>query len=421
MPLKTFPARSPSAAAVFRSPTLLTGSNLHLMPNFPIRKLLVASLVVSAAWLQGCAQMPSTGPTTEGIQSAGTRQLDQATVPVVDIDENLVDQLLSRQTRASFADVFNSTSPAPRGLGAGDTVEVSIWEAPPATLFAASSLDSHALNPAGGTVLPPQMLDRQGVLRIPFAGSIQLAGLSPAAAADKIAAALNGKAHQPQVLVRVVQNTSATVTVLGEVNTSLRMPLTAGGEHLLDALALAGGFRYPADKMSVQLTRGEQLLALPLERVIREPRENVVLQAGDVVTALYQPLSFTILGASGRQQEVPFEVRGISLGQALGRAGGLMDNRSDPQGVFIFRYERQGVLDQIQHNTAHTTTLGKRTPVIYRLDLRNPKSFFAMQAFSVQHEDVIYISNAPIADLQKFLNLVFSINRQVIYTFDNLP
>jgi polysaccharide biosynthesis/export protein len=39
-----------------------------------------------------------------------------------------------------------------------------------------------------------------------------------------------------------------------------------------------------------------------------------------------------------------------------------------------------------------------------------------MQSFPVQNKDVLYVSNAPAADLQKFLNLVFSVVYPVIST-----
>lgn len=59
---------------------------------------------------------------------------------------------------------------------------------------------------------------------------------------------LKGKANQPQVLVRVIRNNTANVTVVGEVTTSTRMPLTARGERLLDALAAAGARASPSTK-----------------------------------------------------------------------------------------------------------------------------------------------------------------------------
>ena len=53
-------------------------------------------------------------------------------------------------------------------------------------------------------------------------------------------------------------------------------------------------------------------------------------------------------------------------------------------------------------------------PVVYRLDLRDPTSFFVMQSFPINDRDIVYVSNAPAAELQKFLNLVFSIAYPVL-------
>lgn len=56
---------------------------------------------------------------------------------------------------------------------------------------------------------------------------------------------------------------------------------------------------------------------MPLETVVRDPKQNVVLQPNDVVTVYYQPLSFTVLGATGKNDELTFEATGITLSQAM--------------------------------------------------------------------------------------------------------
>jgi polysaccharide export outer membrane protein len=133
-----------------------------------------------------------------------------------------------------------------------------------------------------------------------------------------------------------------------------------------------------------------------------------------VITALFQPLSFTALGATGKNEEIPFEAQGITLAQALGRAGGLLDNRSNPQGIFLFRLEAEGALDWPRKPAA--TTPDGLVPVVYRIDLKDPASYFVMQGFPVLNKDVLYVSNAPAAELQKFLNVVFTIAYPVIST-----
>lgn len=154
------------------------------------------------------------------------------------------------------------------------------------------------------------------------------------------------------------------------------------------------------------------MASLPLETVIRNPRENVPLRAGDVVTALYQPYSFTALGATGKNEEVNFEAQGITLAQALARSGGLQDSRSDAQGVFVFRLEKNDAL-KWPSQPVMTTADGK-VPVIYRVNLRDPNSFFVSQSFMMDNKDVLYVSNAPITEIQKVLNLVFSVIYPVV-------
>jgi polysaccharide biosynthesis/export protein len=196
------------------------------------------------------------------------------------------------------------------------------------------------------------------------------------------------------------------------VSTSTRVPLTSKGERVLDALAAAGGVRQPVGKITLQLTRQAQgggvatVLALPLDTVITDPSQNVILQPGDVVTALFQPNSLMVLGATTRNEEINFEAQGITLAQALARSGGLRDERANAAGVFIFRFEDpKAVSDAVP---TRTTPDGK-VPVVYRVDLKDPGSFFAAQGFPMRNKDVMYVANAPGAELQKFLNIVSSV------------
>ncbi|MET0240238.1 MAG: polysaccharide biosynthesis/export family protein [Sphingobium sp.] len=342
----------------------------------------------------------------------GDHTIDDAQIKVVDVTDSVARMVIANTHQVSFAHELGEGRPIGSVIGQGDVLDIAIWEAPPATLFGSSGSDlrlgstsSGAL--ARGTSLPEQMVDSDGQITIPFIGRVLAAGQTPQEIARTITSRLTGKAHQPQAIVRLSRNAAANVTVVGEVANSARVPLTSRGERILDILATAGGVRQPVGKMTVQITRGMTVALLPLETVIRDPRQNVRLQPDDIMTMLYQPYSFTALGAIGKNDELPFEATGLTLAQALGRIAGLQDSRADVKGVFVFRFEDPAALDPAIRAAAHPTPDGK-VPVIYRINMKDPSSFFIAQSFPIRNRDVLYVSNAPLADIQKFVNVIYS-------------
>ena len=368
--------------------------------------------VAGAFLLVGCSSVPNSGPSTAQINKVAESP-EAVGIQVVDVTDDVARKLYSERSRGDFLSILGAGTAFSQQLGIGDTIEVSIWEAPPAALFGVTQTDiKSASSNARVTVLPDQTIDGDGNIDVPFVGAIRATGRTPSQLQKDIAGRLKNIAHDPQVLVKLSRNFTSYVTVVGDVANSDRMQLSARGERVLDALASAGGVRQPIDKITIQITRGKTVATLPLAAVIRDPRQNVPLRAGDVVTALYQPFSFTALGATGKNEEINFEAQGITLAQALARAGGLQDSRSDARGVFIFRLENADALHW-PASPARVTADGK-VPVIYRVNLRDPNSFFVAQSFMMDNRDLLYVSNAPVTEVQKVLNLVFSVVYPVV-------
>lgn len=369
--------------------------------------------------LAGCGSfLPSSGPSATRVNHSldSNRFKD---IQIVELTDVVVQKLIRFQKQNLFSETFAERAISTQEIGAGDVIEVSIWEIPPSLFGGVIIGQSSGSGAAQMTRFPEQMVSLDGTINIPFAGQIPVAGFSTQQIEANIKRSLRGKANQPQVLVRMVRNNAANVTVVGEVVASLRMPLTARRERLLDALAATGGVRQPVNKMTLQLTRGSRVEALPLETIIRDPRQNITLQPDDVITLLFQPLSFTALGAVGKNEEISFEAQGISLAQALGRIGGLQDSRADAQGVFIFRFESPQLFGK--NDNAIATGFGGLIPVIYRVNLKDPASFFLAQHFTMQNRDILYVSNASSSDLQRFLSLLVSVVYPVVHVIDALP
>ncbi len=398
---------------IFRRATIRTITISRQFPEMlrALCRALSVAFVGGSALLAGCSAIPSSGPSRAQIDQAGGQPADSG-IQVIDVTDAVARKLFDERRQADFSTVLGKGGAFRQQLGVGDTVDVSIWEAPPATLFGGESDVRAGGSNARATTLPEQTIDGDGTISIPFVGAVKAAGRTPAELQRDIVSRLKLMAHDPQVLVKLSRNVTSYVTVVGDVASSNRMQLTARGERVLDALAGAGGVRQPIDKTTIQITRGNTVASLPLQTLIRDPRQNVRLHAGDVVTVLYQPYSFLALGATGKNQEINFEAQGITLAQAIARAGGLEDSRSDARGVFVFRLEN---VDAIPWpNTPVRTTVDGKVPVVYRLNLRDPSSFFVTQSFMMDNGDLLYVSNAPITELQKVLNLIFSVAYPVV-------
>ncbi|TNG96408.1 polysaccharide export protein [Pasteurellaceae bacterium UScroc12] len=383
-------------------------------------KMKKLTLSLCCLTLAACNSMPTSGPSQSRVmdlQNQNTENLP--TVEVVEVEDNVATALFNQQQAQSFSHFTNANS-YNGAVNVGDTLDVMIWEAAPAVLFG-GVLNQSGTGGAQLTSLPEQMVSESGKITIPFLGAISVRGKTPEQIQKEIVRRLSPMANQPQAMVRLVKNNSANVTVLRQGN-SVRMPLTAHGERVLDAVAAVGGATENAYDISVQLTRGSEVKTISLERLASNPNENIRLRSGDVISLLNNPLSFTALGAVGSNREVRFSAKGLTLAEAIGRMGGLIDTRSDPRGVFVFRYlpfEKLSAQDKATWQ-GRGYGVGMDVPTVYRLNLLEPKSLFWLQRFPIQNKDIVYVSNAPLAEFQKFLRIIFSITSPVTSTANSV-
>lgn len=317
-------------------------------------------------------------------------------IKLVQVRGDMAAQFKAPAPWPAFADVLAGARPVGTVVGVGDALEVTIWEAPPATLFGPPS-DTRIgtpINTSRPNILPELTVGPDGSINVPFAGQVPSSGRTLREIETDIVRRLRGRANAPQVLVRLVRNSTSTVTLVGEVTQSSRVPLSPRGERLLDALAQVGGVKSPVNLTTIQVTRDGRIHRMALSDIIERSENNIVLAKDDVVTALFQTYSFTVLGAAGRNDEIRFEALGITLSQALGRIGGLQDGRANPRGVFLFRWEESA------------TAGAPRVPVVYSFDLKDPAVYFLAQQFRMSDKDLIYITNSPVAELQRFVSIV---------------
>jgi polysaccharide export outer membrane protein len=255
---------------------------------------------------------------------------------VVDLTPDVV-AYVSANSAPSFRGRFRGAQSAPtRLIGVGDIVSVTLFEAAAGGLFIPNDAGAR---PGNFVQLPPQEVDRNGNINVPYAGVIPAAGRTLPEIQETIEARLRNRAIEPQAVVVLQDARSNQVTVTGEVNGSTRFALSAAGERIVDAISRAGGPRHPGYETLVTLQRRGQQGTVSFNRLISEPENNIYLQPGDTVVLSREAKSFLAFGASGQNGQINFEADDITLAQAVAKAGGILDERGDPQSVFIYRME----------------------------------------------------------------------------------
>jgi polysaccharide biosynthesis/export protein len=359
----------------------------------------------------GCWALPTAGPTASDVQHQEF-QNNQTRFDLVDIDDNVVAALLAEPTESFHARFKKYGTPPQPKIGIGDSVVISIWEAASGGLFSSSATE-HVSAGSRSVTIPEQMVGRDGAISVPFAGRVAVAGRLPVEVQRAIEQRLTEKAIEPQVIVTVTKSLSNSVTVTGEVVSGRRVPLSLKGDRLLDVIAGVGGAKSPVYETFVRLSRDGVTATIPMEALVSDPAENIYAQPGDVLTLVRLPQSFTAFGATGANAQIPFTAEKMTLVEALGKAGGLQDLRADPAGVFLFRFEPPKVINALGRPQLRTGPEGG-TPVVYRLDLRDARSYFLAQRFHLEDKDIIYIANADLNELQKFFSLLNTLTGPVI-------
>ncbi len=125
-----------------------------------------------------------------------------------------------------------------------------------------------------------------GRITLPLIGDLDAADQTPVELRDSITTALKAYVTNPTVTVIVVEATAAIAYVVGEVNHPGAVTLQGGPLTVLQALAMAGGFKDFADINGIRVLRripsGVQTITFNYKEAIRGA-PPVYLRTGDTV------------------------------------------------------------------------------------------------------------------------------------------
>lgn len=346
------------------------------------------ALVALVATASGCG-LPRPGPTKNEIFAGSVQRQGDAFVIAVN-------DRVTRATAVIPALGFGSSFEGAGRLGSdqinpGDVLGITIYE----------NVEDGLLASAGQKVslIDEVQVDGEGFIFVPYAGRLMAAGNSPEALRTLITEKLDVQTPDPQVIVRRLAGDGSTVSVMGGVGGQGVYPIERPTRTLTAMLARAGGVIIPPETAVITVTRGDRQGRIWFQDLYQRPSFDIALRNGDRVLVQEDTRAFTVLGATGAQNRVPFETQVLSAIEALAIVGGLNTNFADPTGVFVFRTEPAEIANAV---LGRDDLVGDQR-FVYVLDLTEPLGMFLARDFVIRDQDLVYVTEAPYVAWQKTL------------------
>jgi polysaccharide export outer membrane protein len=367
-----------------------------------------------ASTLGGCLLLPSSGPNSLDI-SVGASPTN-TNYALVKLNAPVV-KVLGEYGPLSISATFGDRRPPPEiRFGIGDVLSVTIFEAAAGGLFIPIEA---GVRPGNFVELPNQPVDTHGNINVPYAGAVKAAGKTPSQVSADIVNRIKNRAIEPQAIVALVNQNTSLITVVGEVNGSNsnangRVPAMPAGERLLDYITRAGGLTDQGQDTWVTLERAGRRATVPFGALVYEHDNNIWGWPGDTIYLYREPQTFLAFGASGQQGQFNFPTWKITLAEAMGVAGGLLDVQSDPSAVFLYRREPREVAERLGVDCSHFE--GPTVPIVYSVSFKDPGGYFLATRVLLHNKDVIFAANAQSVEISKFFQLV----NQMVVTADGV-
>jgi polysaccharide export outer membrane protein len=242
---------------------------------------------------------------------------------------------------------------------------------------------------------------------------VEVGGLSPREAQDRVVEVLGKYLKTPQVVVSIQQFRSQRVMVTGQVAKPGYQPLTDVPLTLLAAISNAGGtaelrghndtralgannsgqandaMEFP-DLSHVILRRNDREYVIDVQKILRagEVSRDVTLQDGDVVVV--PPTrrgNVYVLGEVMRPALVEIRPEATDLAEVLLAAGGVNQLSANPRRIYVIRGDFAG-------------------PEIYQLNSKAPDALLLAQQFPMKSQDVVYVAEAPVGYWNRTLSQI---------------
>ncbi|WP_459252017.1 polysaccharide biosynthesis/export family protein [Paraburkholderia dipogonis] len=312
-------------------------------------------------------------------------------IAITEVDAELISQLAqSRKQQQIELSQLLSGAPLAYTVGPGDVLQIVVWDHPEFAAALGSAQTQSSSRP--GDPLAGFVVDQNGGLTFPYAGTLQVAGLRTEEIQQRLSSVLGKYLVKPQVTVRMASYRAHQVYVDGEVRSPGTLAVNDVPMSLYEAVGRAGGFSEAADQSDLVLVRGERSYRVNLTQMLAQglSPSRLYLKPGDLLRVVSRDENDAyVMGEVNKPvSAIPRRTGRMTLADALAQAGSVNASTADAAQMFVIRGSLAG------------------TPQVFHLDGHSPVAMLLAKDFELQPKDVVYVDGSGLVRFNRVLSLL---------------
>jgi polysaccharide export outer membrane protein len=279
-------------------------------------------------------------------------------------------------------------------IAPGDVLQIVVWDHPELSASMLPAAPLGVIGAAGAAASPMAQqqsgfeIDQDGMLAFPYAGKLQVAGLTSEQAHARLSKKLAFYLKNPKVTLRVLSYRSKRVYLDGEVKSPGVQAINDIPMTLLEAINRAGGMLPTADQSRIAITREGKTYQINLPLLVQRGvnPSSILLSNGDVVRVLSRDESkIFVSGEVTSPRALTMRNGRLTLNEALGESGGINPVSGDARQVYVVR-----------RNSSES--------VVYQLDANAPGALAMAEGFELNPKDVVYVAATPLTNWNRTIS-----------------
>jgi len=353
----------------------------------PLLALVGLSLITAA-----CGRLPGGAPASEEIikqsdaEDAGFSlyQVTRAFLPTVAHWPATGKQERLSWIRASHGAKTQIIQP-------GDMLTLRIWDSSDNSLL--TSIDQKDVQ------LQDVRVASNGTIFMPYVGNVNVLGLTPDLAREKLQVELEAIVPSAQLQLDVKEGRNNSVDLVSGVARPGTYPMPNRNYSVMGLISAGGGISAGLNNPQIRLVRGHHIYGTSVDKLLDDPQLDTLLRGDDRVFVEEDERYFLSFGATGKEDLHIFSKDEMSAMDAISISGGFQDNRADPQGLLVLREYPPSAIAP-----------GERGPrqqrVVFSLDLTSADGLFSARSFQINPGDLLIATESPINDALTISNLI---------------